>query len=179
MRSTTRTTDIKINDLAFADDLALLENHSTQSQLQLDSLKAEASAVGLEINVKKTEQLRLNQSTTAAQDPPLKIDGQPISIVNEFKYLGSYMASTDKDVSMRIALAWAAFHRLKSILTDRQAKCKNKNAFVHSGMYLNPALWMRDLGPCIPTRKTTRRLRKDLLPHYAWYSTIRNPHDQR
>ncbi len=55
MRSTARNTDIKID--------------STQSQLQLDSLKAEASAVGLEINIKETKQLCLNQPTTVAQDP--------------------------------------------------------------------------------------------------------------
>ena len=122
MRSTTRNIDIKINDLAFADDIALLENDSTQSQLQLDSLKTAASKVGLEINVKKTEQLRLNQSTTSAQTPPLLIDGQSIAIVEEFKYLGSYMASTDKDVSMRIALAWTAFNKLKPILTSKTGK---------------------------------------------------------
>jgi hypothetical protein len=35
----------------------------------------------------------------------LKVDDQQIAIIDEFKYLGSYMVSTDKDVNMRIALA--------------------------------------------------------------------------
>ena len=55
VRSTTRSTDFKVNDLAFADDIALLENDSIQAQRQLDSLKTEAGKVGLEINAQKTE----------------------------------------------------------------------------------------------------------------------------
>jgi hypothetical protein len=54
--------------------------------------------------------------------PPLLINGQPIEIVEDFKYLGSYMASTDKDINARIALAWAAFAKLKSILSSRSGK---------------------------------------------------------
>jgi hypothetical protein len=53
---------------------------------------------------------------TPTQPPSFQIEGQPIAIVEEFKYLDSYMASTDKDVNSRIALAWAAFDRLKKIL---------------------------------------------------------------
>jgi hypothetical protein len=104
LRSTTRFNNIKMNDLSFADDIALLENDLAQSQLQLDSLKVEAVAVGLEINVKKTEQLQLNMPTNTIPDD-LKVDDQQIANVDEFKYLGSYMVSTDKDVNMRIALA--------------------------------------------------------------------------
>ena len=46
--------DHKIDDLAFADDIALLENDATQVQLQLDALKHNVSQVGLEINIDKT-----------------------------------------------------------------------------------------------------------------------------
>ena len=37
VRSTTRSTDYKVNDLAFADDIALLENDSIHAQRQLDT----------------------------------------------------------------------------------------------------------------------------------------------
>jgi hypothetical protein len=122
VRSSTRTIDRKINDLAFADDIALLENDHSRAQKQLDALKLEASNVGLEINVKKTEQMRLNVPTNSSPIPPLYINNEPIEIVNEFKYLGSYMGSTDKDINSRIALAWAAFAKLKPILTSRTGK---------------------------------------------------------
>ena len=45
----------KINDLAFADDLALLESSSTRAQDQFDAYRRNAAAVGLHLNVKKTE----------------------------------------------------------------------------------------------------------------------------
>ena len=57
--------------------------------------------------------------TNSAPPPPLQVDGQPIEIVEEFKYLGSYMSSTDKDVNARIALAWGAFSKLKKVLKSR------------------------------------------------------------
>ena len=58
------------------------------------------------------------------QDPPpnLVIDGHTIEIVEEFKYLGSYINSIEKDVNIRIALAWTAFDKLKSILRHRTSK---------------------------------------------------------
>ena len=42
VRSTTRISDYKVNDLAFADDIVLLENDSTQAQRQIDKLDYEA-----------------------------------------------------------------------------------------------------------------------------------------
>ena len=48
-----------LNDLAFADDRALLENTNFKSQQQLDSMKSRAGSVGLEINTDKTVQLQL------------------------------------------------------------------------------------------------------------------------
>ena len=118
LRSTTRTPDYKLNDLAFADDVALLENSAAQSQRQLDVYKTNAGQVGLDINTKKTEQMRLNQPDGAAQVNPLTIDGQDIAIVDDFKYLGSHMASSEKDVNTRIGLAWGAFNKLRTILTS-------------------------------------------------------------
>ena len=121
-RVTTHRVDRKMNDLAFADDIAELENDNTQAQKQLDELRHHASTVGLEINDQKTEQMRQNIPDTDTSPPQLCIDGQPIKIVDEFKYLGSYVGSTENDINNRIALAWAAFTRLKSILTSRSGK---------------------------------------------------------
>ena len=75
------------------------------------------SDVELEINAKKTEQMRLNMPSDSP--PPtnnLTIDNQQIEIVDDFKYLGSYIGSTEHDIKVRIGFAWAAFAKLKSIL---------------------------------------------------------------
>ena len=113
-----RTRDRKLNDLAFADDIALLESILARAQEQLDALVRHAREVGLEVNVSKTEQMRLNCPASATPEPNLTLDGQDIKVVTEFKYLGAYMSSTEKDVQSRIGLTWVAFNKLKSILTS-------------------------------------------------------------
>ena len=77
----------------------------------------QARTVGLEINVAKTEQIRVNQPTGSLK--PLTIDGSEIAIVEDFKYLGSRVANTEADVKARIGLTRAAFNKLKHILISK------------------------------------------------------------
>ena len=74
-----RQIERKLNDLTFADDMALLENDMNRAQQQLDALKVNARMTGLEINISKTEQMCLN--TTADPSTSLSIDGQNIAKV--------------------------------------------------------------------------------------------------
>jgi hypothetical protein len=69
--------------------------------------------------------LRLNLTAKFNMSKPT-INGEPIEVVNDFKYLGSYMSSSEKDVNNRITLAWVAFHKLKAILTSETGKPSNK-----------------------------------------------------
>ena len=57
---------------------------------------------------------------------PLVIKGQPLNKVDDFKYLGSYIGSTERDVKVRIGLAWAAFANVKSILRSQKIKLNFK-----------------------------------------------------
>ena len=51
------------------------------------------------------------------------LDGTPLKLVDKFTYLGSSVASTEKDIDTRLTKAWTAFNRLsiiwKSDLTDK------------------------------------------------------------
>ena len=58
--------------------------------------------------------MHLNQSSNLSLTDPLTIKGQPINIVEDFKNLGSYVGSTERDVEVWIGLAWTAFAKLKS-----------------------------------------------------------------
>ena len=51
----------KVSDIAFADDIALLESNLGEAQRQLNAFVERAKTEGLEINIKKTEEMRLNQ----------------------------------------------------------------------------------------------------------------------
>ena len=79
-------------------------------------LELEAQKVALDIDVQKTEQMRQNQSSTFSSNGSLFIKIKQFNIVDEFKYFGSYIVSTERNVKIRIRLAWAAFAKVKSIL---------------------------------------------------------------
>ena len=100
-----------LNDLDFADDIALLESSIPSAQSQLTSTAAAAEQLGLIISVPKTEYMTINCNP----QPPLQVYGQPIKHVSNFKYLGSMMASGISDQTRRRALAWVAFWKLEKI----------------------------------------------------------------
>jgi hypothetical protein len=135
MRTSTqakRQIERRVNNLTFADDIsrllvAILEKDNDEQQKQLNDLKAKASTTGLEINFKKTVQMRLNQPNKTIS--PLTIDGQPVEIVDEFKYLDSYMSSSEKDINSRIGLAWVTFDKLKNIFKSRTGTVSNSTKF--------------------------------------------------
>ncbi len=132
LATSTRPVERKVNDLDFADDIALLENNRDRAQSQLDAQRREASTVGLEINASKTEQMCFNVPTDSAPPSHLLIDNETVKIVDDFKYLGSHMASTDKDISARIALAWVAFVKIRTILTSRKASIQLRMRFFNA-----------------------------------------------
>jgi hypothetical protein len=67
-------------------------------QLQRDFAE-HAQATGLIVNCEKTEHLRLNINDTT----DLKLGDKTIRQVDDFKYLGSLIASKSNDVSQPIA----------------------------------------------------------------------------
>ena len=65
----------------------------------------------------------------------------PLKLVDKFTYLGSSVASTEKDIDTRLTKAWIAINRLstiwKSDLTD-----KNKTQFLPGSGRIDTAIWM-------------------------------------
>ena len=56
----------------------------------------------------------------------LKKEDQEIEIVDEFKYLGSNMSSSEKDMKCRKGQAWSAFRSLEKIWTPRSTSIELK-----------------------------------------------------
>ena len=98
-----------LNDLDFADDIALLESTIPLAQAQLTRTATAAKDLGLKISVPKTEYMTANCHPM----PPLQVYGEVINHVEDFKYLGSQMASCASDFKRRRALAWSAFWKLE------------------------------------------------------------------
>ncbi|XP_068675670.1 uncharacterized protein [Montipora foliosa] len=74
----------KLDDLDFADDIALLSSSRNQMQEKTSRMDREAKRVGLKINLDKTKVIRIN----AKNQVPISIVGKNIKEVEEFTYLG-------------------------------------------------------------------------------------------
>ena len=114
-RKSRRVPPVVVTDLDFADDLALLSEEIEQAQEVLKRLEEEACKVGLHCNAKKTEIQAFNQETPVIVKAK---DGTTLKVVQNFKYLGAWTESTEKDLSVRKALAWSACHKLRKIWTS-------------------------------------------------------------
>lgn len=114
-----RVKAVKLADIEFADDIALLANSIEEVQRLLNDVETAASLVGLRMNEGKTKYLVEN-----IEDPHSihSVLGTPIAKVDDFLYLGSWIRSTEKDIKVRKAKAWAACHKLKQVWKSDMTK---------------------------------------------------------
>ena len=140
-RRSSRHPAIKITDLLFADDIALLANEIWQAQELLSRVESEAAKVGLAVNAKKTEFMAFNFSE------PIEIKtigGSKLKEVLNFKYLGGWMNSTENDFNIRKALAWSACNDLRKIWTsnlNRKIKIRLFRSTVEYVLLYNSETW--------------------------------------
>ena len=99
-----------LNDLEFADDIALLESSISRAQAQLTKTAEAAGNLGLVISAPKTEYMTVNCSP----QPVLQVYGYSINHVSDFRYFGS-MASGSSELKRRKSLAWCAFWKLEQL----------------------------------------------------------------
>ncbi|OOY36395.1 hypothetical protein BOV89_12810 [Solemya velum gill symbiont] len=123
----------QLDDLDFADDLALLSHNHSQMQDKTTRLEAASAETGLRINRKKSELMKMN--TTA--NTPVTVSGLAIREVKSFVYLGSVInqqGGTDRDVTARIGKARAAFVILKNIWTSKEIHTRTKLRIFNSNV---------------------------------------------
>lgn len=117
----------RLEDLDFADDIALLAHRHSEMQEKLDNLVIESAKVGLNLNVSKTVAMRLD---TLNEYQPFKVDGNDIKWLDNFEYLGSFISNTDggteRDVVSRISKARHAFARLRRVWRMHHISLKTK-----------------------------------------------------
>ena len=104
----------KLADVEFADDVALITESIKQAQEFLHSLEEAANAVGLHMNESKTKYLCVN-TPRPIPAPLVSSSGRVLEEVDDFVYLGSWIASSEHDFLVRKAKAWAACHKMRNI----------------------------------------------------------------
>lgn len=91
----------KLEDLDFADDLALLSHGHQQIQEKTTKLLCVSAQFGLKINRGKIKILKVN----ATSQEPVMLEGEALEEVDSFTYLGSVVdkqGGTEADVKISI-----------------------------------------------------------------------------
>ena len=117
-----------ITDADYADDILLLANTPNQAETLLHSLERTAAGIGLHVNAHKTEFMCFNQKGDIST-----LDGTSLKLVDKFTYLGSSIASTEKDIDTRLTKAWTVVDRL-SIIWKSNLTNKMKHSFFQAAV---------------------------------------------
>ncbi|VDP34389.1 unnamed protein product [Schistosoma margrebowiei] len=136
------TSRMQLEDLDFADDLALLSQTQQQMQEKTNSVAAASAAVGLNIHKGKSKVLRYNTECTN----PITIDGEDFKDLKTFTYLGSIideLGGSDADVKARISKARAVYLQLKDIWNSKHLSTNTK--CVHDERLSKVLLFMKIL----------------------------------
>ena len=134
---------VKIVDADFADDIALTTDTLSEVQSLLDSLETAARSIGLMLNDDKTKFMAINipcdngaLTTSAGKSLKKKVD--------DFKYLGAWVATTEHGFIVRKAKGWAACHKMKKIWKSdlrRDLKVRLFQATVESILLYGSETW--------------------------------------
>ena len=149
----------QLDDLDFADDLALLSHTQKQMQDKTSTIAETSISVGLNIHKRKSKVLKVNTSNPA----PIILEGSVLEEVDHFTYLGSIVdlqGGTDADVRCRIGKARAAFLQLKNIWHSRSSPEEPKSA--SSTVTSNRSFSMELKHDEPPTPSTTRSRRSSI-----------------
>ena len=113
-------------DLDFADDIALLSNDISQAQELLTAVEQESMKIGLTLNSDKTKFISLNSP------PDVKLtagDNKDIGKVEDFKYLGSFVMNSARDIKIRKAKAWKALNGMTKVWKSDMSRLTKKRFF--------------------------------------------------
>jgi hypothetical protein len=150
----------QLDDLDFADDMALLSHTHSQMQDKSTAVDKATGQTGLCISIKKTQVSKIN----ATQNEPLKIKGQNLEELETFNYLGSKVnirGGVEDDVKARIGKARALFGMLSKIWKSTTLSTATKLKIFNSNIKVS----------CCMAQKHGRQQRKQQAK-YKYSSTL-------
>jgi hypothetical protein len=137
-----------LSDLDFADDIMLTSDNLKNMQKMLLSVEKWALKVGLKINVAKTEYMLFGdwaKELSRKKGVSIKTSAGVLKLVHDFKYLGSWLLNSSKDLDARKLCAWKAAIRLvkvwKSATLSRRIKVNLFRACIEPILLYNATCW--------------------------------------
>ena len=140
-RKSRRHPELRLHDLDFADDIALLSSSIQSAETLLHHIEEASNCVGLHLNVGKTKTLLVNIPSSSRVQA---LNSTELVSVKEFKYLGSSLPDSFHDFKCRKAQAWVACNKLEKIWKsklDRTIKIKFFRACVESILMYGSETW--------------------------------------
>ena len=167
-----------LEDVDFADYLALLSHTHQNMQKKTTCLSMFAQQVGLKISQKNTEVMMLNVSNPS----PVKVYGEDLQTTEEFTYLGSTVrhdGGAGSDIRNRLNKARNAFRMLNNVWKSSEYSIETKlrlySSCVISTLLYGSECW-RMTSSHLNQLSTfhTKNLRRIL--QIFWPKTISNQH---
>ena len=115
-----------LEDLDFADDIALLSSKIQDLKDKTEKVVEESERVGLKLNAKKCKTLRTKNTRN---EDNIRIGNEEVEDVDQFVYFGAIIdkeGGGNKDIQHRLQKARGAFHRLQRIWCCRGIGRKTK-----------------------------------------------------
>ena len=118
----------------YADDLVLLAGTSPSAKFLLHSLKQEAGVINIYVNANKAEFIYFKWKGAIST-----LSGKPLKVVDQFTYLGCNISSTECDVNICLAKAWASIDRLFIIRKSDLFEKRKQDFFPTVAIFTNPS----------------------------------------
>ena len=109
----------KLEDLDFADDIALVSHTHQDMQDKTNNLDKYGRQIGLRINTRKTETMTVHVATPS----PIKVNGTDLQQTDNFSYLGSIIrpeGGTKEDIRSRLGKARSVFKNMNTVWRSSQ-----------------------------------------------------------
>ena len=115
----------KLEDLDFADDVALISSTQRHVQLKTNRLVENAERTGLRVNVGKCKVMKVNAKNNEA----ITVNGLVLEDVEKFNYLGATVGKqggAEEDIKTRLGKARGAFVKLNRVWNSSSVSRKTK-----------------------------------------------------
>jgi hypothetical protein len=112
--------------MMFADDIVISSESREQVEEKLEMWRFALERRGMKVSRSKTEYMCVNERDPSEK---VKLQGEEIKKVKDFKYLGSTVQSNgecDKEVKKRVQAGWNGWRKVSSVLCDRRVSASMK-----------------------------------------------------
>ena len=112
--------------MKFADDIVICSESKGWLEQKLESWRYALERRGMNVNRRKTEYMCVNERQVKGT---VKMQGEEVSKVEDFKYLGSTVQSNGecgREVKKRVQAGWNGWRRMSGVICDRRVSARVK-----------------------------------------------------